>query len=73
MFRGMKYLKYHCFKRHGLISNRTDLNLYNSAHVKNLESEIDKLRTNLKEMSSTVQDKSQVKLNFIFLFFVVLK
>lgn len=62
MFADLNYLKYHCFRRHG-INSCTSLNLSENEYIKNLKLEIVQLQTNLEKMSLTVKTKSQVKLN----------
>ncbi|VVC28202.1 Hypothetical protein CINCED_3A005812 [Cinara cedri] len=59
MFLDKNYLKYHCFRRHGL-NSCTNLNSFENEHyVESLKTEITQLQNNLEDMRKTIQNKSQ--------------
>ena len=60
MFIDVSYLKYHCFRRHKLNTCAFTFSLENE-HVESLKSEIFKLQTQLKEITSTFENKLKVK------------
>lgn len=65
MFIDMNYLKYHCFRRHKL-NSCSYTSTPEDQLVESLKSEIVQLQTQLEEIKSNVQNKSQVKFNTIF-------
>lgn len=60
MFMDVSYLKYHCFRRHKL-NSCTFTSSPENENVDSLKSEIFQLQTQLKEITSTFENKLKVK------------
>jgi len=70
MFMDVSYLKYHCFRRHNL-NSCTFTSSPKNDHVDSLKSEIFQLQTQLKEITSTFENKLKVKYILkLYLYFV---